>query len=139
MSLLGWLDTAFMVTGCLPLIFPSPNPALLLFSISSYLLNSLNTPIPSLSPPLQVFLSSSSLSLSRWFAFPDPLHVLLWQSLLKLCAEDSTTHAPMPSDLQDAWPCPGPSLSGVSASSQCSGIIKEHTQHFLSLSSPRAL
>ncbi len=71
-SLLGWLDTAYMVTGCLPLIFPSPNPTLLLFSISSYLLNSLNTPIPSLSPPLQVFLSSSSLSLSRWFAFPDP-------------------------------------------------------------------
>lgn len=63
-SLLGWLDTAYMVTGCLPLIFPSPSPALLLFSISSYLLNSLNTPFPSLSPPLQVFLSSSSLSLS---------------------------------------------------------------------------
>ncbi len=69
----SWLlDIAYMVTGCLPLIFPSPNPALLLFSTSSYLLNSLNTPIPSLSPPLQVFLSSSSLSLFHWFTFPDP-------------------------------------------------------------------
>lgn len=136
------LDIARVVTGRLPLTFPVAISTPLLFSISSYLLNSRKTSFPVSLLPSKPFCPrflSRSLSLLLWFMFPDPRHVLLWQSLLKLCAEDSTTLARVPSDLQDAWPCPSPHLSGVSAASRCFGIIKEHEQRSFPVSPFRLL
>lgn len=85
-SLLGWLDAAYMVTGCLPLIFPSPNPALLLFLISCYLLNSLNTPfLHSLSSPPSLFVLIFSLSLCfSWFPSMYSCDKAYWSCVLKI-------------------------------------------------------
>ncbi len=83
------LDIAYMVTGCLPLIFPSPNPALLLFSTSSYLLNSLNTPHPqSLSSPPSLFVLIFSFSLSLvYFSWSPSMYSCgkaYWSCVLKI-------------------------------------------------------
>lgn len=85
-SLLGWLDAAYMVTGCLSLIFPSPNHALLLFSISCYLLNSLNTPfLHSLSSPPCLFVLIFSLSLCfSWFSSMYSCGKAYWSCVLKI-------------------------------------------------------